>query len=474
MSLDWLRAFAIAAAAAVVAPALGAQPSLADALAEADRGAYGNRIAAASTRAADAAALAPLRGILPTVRVEAGYIRTTDPIGAFGSTLRQRTITQADFAPDRLNYPSAVGNYQGGVVIEQPLFNADAWAGRQAAERAADASEAQQEWTRLSTRADVVRAWYGAVFASERVNSLTDAQRAARAHVAQAESMLREGLVTKSDVLLAAVRAGDLDAQLAEAEGAAINAHRQLAVLLGREGGDRGVGPAPGVALPSADRIRAVLAADTADVPVRRRADIAAAEQGVRAARADARRARSVYLPRLNTFARYDWNSPDALYAGDENWTVGVMASWNLFAGASDVSDVRATSHRAERARAASDAAHARARLEIEESRTALAVALTRLTIAERAADQSAEAHRIVARKYSGGLATVVELLDAQAVETGSALGLAGARYAAIAAAAERRRALGQDPGTIAVLDEGAPVAGHAAPDDTTIDQPSR
>jgi outer membrane protein len=473
MSFVWQRAFAIAAAAAVAAPAIGAQQSLADALAEADRGAYGNRVAAASTRAADAAALAPLRGILPSVRVEAGYIRTTDPIGAFGSTLRQRAITQADFAPDRLNYPSAVGNYQGGVVIEQPLFNADAWAGRQAAERAADASEAQQEWTRLSTRADVVRAWYGAVFASERVNSLTAAQRAARAHLAQAESMLREGLVTKSDVLLAAVRAGDLDAQLAEAEGAAINARRQLAVLLGREGGDR-VGPAPGVALPSAERIRAVLAADTVDVPVTRRADVTAAEQGVRAARADALRARSIYLPRLNTFARYDWNSADALYAGDENWTVGVMASWNLFAGASDVSDVRATSHRAERARAASDAAHARARLEVEETKTALAVALTRLTIAERAADQSAEAHRIVARKYSGGLATVVELLDAQAVETGSALGLAGARYGVIAAAAERRRALGLDPGTIAVLEDGAPIAGHAVPDDTTIDQPSR
>ena len=474
MSLVWLRALTIAAAAAVAAPAIGAQQSLADALAEADRGAFGNRMAAASTRAADAAALAPLGGILPTVRVEAGYIRTTDPIGAFGSTLRQRTITQADFAPDRLNYPSAVGNYQGGIVIEQPLFNADAWAGRQAAERAADASDAVQEWTRLSTRADVVRAWYGAIFAAERVTSLTAARRAARAHVSQAESMLREGLVTKSDVLLADVRAGDLDAQLAEAEGAAINARRQLAMLLGREAGDQSIGPAPGVALPSAERIRAVLAADTADIPVRRRADVTAAEQGVRAARADALRARSIYLPRLNTFARYDWNSAGALYAGDENWTVGVMASWKVFSGASDVSDVRATSHRAESARAASDAAHARARLEVEESRTALTVALTRLTIAERAADQSAEAHRIVARKYSGGLATVVELLDAQAVETGSALGLAGARYAVIAAAADRRRALGLDPGTIAMLEEGGPVAGHAVPDETTIDQPSR
>ena len=105
-------ALAVGLAVLLARPA-AAQQTLADALRAADRGAFGNRIAAGAAHAASAQALAPLRGILPSVRVEAGYVRTTDPIGAFGSTLRQRTITQADFAPDRLNYPSAVGNYQG-------------------------------------------------------------------------------------------------------------------------------------------------------------------------------------------------------------------------------------------------------------------------------------------------------------------------------------------------------------------------
>jgi outer membrane protein TolC len=465
-----LRALALLVAMSVAVPAF-AQSSLAEALAEADRAGYGNRVAAASARAAAAGALAPYRGILPSVRVEAGYIRTTDPIGAFGSTLRQRTITEADFAPDRLNYPSAVGNYQGGVVIEQPLFNADAWAGREAAASLAGASRAQQEWTRLATRGDVVRAWYGAILASERVTTLAVSARAAHAHVAQAEAMLREGLVTKSDALLAAVRAGEIDAQLAEAEGGASNARRQLAVLLGRgAGGALSAAPEPHRVLPDADRIREVVAGDTADLPPRPRADVAAADRSVGAAKADALRARSVYLPRINSFARYDWNSPDGLYAGDENWTVGVVASWSIFAGAGDLADVRASASRAESARAAADAVRARAQLELEETRTTLAVALARLTIAERAVRQSEEAHRIVEKKYAGGLATVVELLDAQAVETGSALGLAGARYAAIAAAADRRRALGLDPGTIAELEGGAaPVARRPSPDDTTL-----
>ena len=81
------------------------------------------------------------------------------------------------------------------------------------------------------------------------------------------------------------------------------------------------------------------------------------------------------------------------------------MASWSPLAGASELADVEATAGRAQAAQAQAEAARANARLEIEQTRTALSVALTRLDIAEHAAAQSAEAHRIVSRKYSGGLA---------------------------------------------------------------------
>jgi outer membrane protein TolC len=152
------------------------------------------------------------------------------------------------------------------------------------------------------------------------------------------------------------------------------------------------------------------------------------------------------------------------------------MATWQPFAGARDLADVRATAAQRSAAQAQAEAAQANARLEDEQTRTTLAVALTRLAIAERAGVQSAEAHRIVGRKYEGGLATVVELLDAQAVETQSALALSQARWGAIAAAAERRRALGRDPATLETLDESAPTAVHddAVPGPAPRDQPER
>ncbi len=452
-------ALALTAFVITVAPRhAAAQLTLRQAFGQADHAAYANRAAAGNADAQAGQTLAPLKGILPTVRFEAGYIRTTDPIGAFGIDLRQRIVTPADFAPDRLNHPDAVGNYQGGIVLEQPIFNADAWTGRRAATLAAGATRAAEEWTRLTTRVDVVRAYYGAVLASERVATLQAAARAAHAHVNQAQSMVRQGLVTNSDALLASVRAGDIDAQLAEAEGAATSARRQLAVVLGGDGTQSPTAITSPNALPSDDRIRAVVSADTAVIPIQPRADVRAATTGSDAARADALRARAAYLPRINSFARYDWNSAARLYGGDKNWTAGVMASWSLFAGAGDLADMQTTSGRAAAAQAQADGAMAQARVDVEQTRTALAVALTRLTIAERGATQSAEAHRIVARKYDGGLASVVELLDAQATETQSALALSQARYVAITAAAERRRAIGGDPASLAALDDSTPA----------------
>ncbi len=448
------RAWLVACFGLAAAPAAAQQLTLAEALRRADGGAYANRIAAGQHADRAGQRQTALRGILPTLRAEGGFVRTTEPLGAFAATLRQREVSLASFDPARLNYPPPTGNWGAALVAEVPLVNLDAWAGRRAADHGAAAGAAAGEWTRLGTRTDVIRAYYGAVLATERVATLTAAAAAAHGHVRQAEAMVREGLVTRSDALLAAVRAGEVDAQLAEAHADAQDARRQLAVLLGAPAETSFVLPA---SLPAADRIRAITASDTAAAVLAARADVDAAARGLAAAQADAFRAKSAYLPRVNSFARLDWNSPSGLYAGDDSWTVGLMLSWTPFAGGSEIGDIRSAGGREAAARAMADAAAARAELELAQTRAALQVALARLDIAERGVAQSAEAHRIVTRKYEGGLAGVVELLDAAATETASALGYAHARFATIAAAAARRRATGGDPGTLATLDPPGP-----------------
>lgn len=415
--------------------------SLADAFHRADSAAYANRISAGEAQARGAQATAALQGILPTLRAEAGYLRSNEPLTAFGVTLRQRGVTLASFDPASLNYPAAVSNWNGGLVAEVPLINVDAWLGRSAAASAADAAEATRGWTRETTRADVVRAYFGAILAAEQVTTLVAGAAAAQAELRQAQAMVANGLATRSDALLASVHAGQLDAQLLAARGEATIAHQRLAALLGQPD-DTAFTLAD--SLPSAASIRS-LADGTQHDSASARLDLTAARLGVAAARGDMKRANAKYLPRLNGFGRYDWNSADQPFGGPGAYTIGIMASWSPFAGASEIAERQAARGRLQAASAGAEAAQAAARLEREATTTRSMVALAQLGIAEVAVEQASEAHRIVARKYAGGLATVAELIGAASTETQARLGLAEARYQAIVADAAARQASGRD-----------------------------
>jgi len=448
MSMAYGVALGVILVAGTVTLVAAQSLSLGEALDRADQLAYSNRIAGGETQVRSGDKTSALAGVLPTLRAEGGYTRTTDPLGAFGTILRQRAVTPAAFDPAALNHPATQSMYAGALVVEQPLFNADAWLGRAAASSAAAASAANARWTRESVRADVVRAYFGSILSGFQVRTLEAASRAAHGHARQAELMVTNGMVTRSDALLASVRAGEVDAQLAVARGESANARRRLALLLGDPASAAAALPE---SLPTPARIRALIRPDS--LSLEERQDVAAATHAWDASRRDVWRARSRYVPRVNSFARYDWYA-DGFFAGEKSWTVGVMAVWTPFQGASEIGDMQAAKGREASARAMAEAATHQARVEMAARQTDLEVALTRLDIAERAVDQSREAHRIVSRKYEGGLATVVELLDAQATETSSQLGLSLVQYQIIVAEADRRKAFGVSIASLTALEE--------------------
>lgn len=424
--------------------------SLGDAMRRADSAAYANRIAVGEAGARSGQATAALQGILPTLRVEGGFTRTDDPLGAFGFLLRQRAVTAASFDPARLNSPLALNNWSSGLVAEVPLVNVDAWYARGASQAARDAGKVMSGWIREASRVDVVRSYYGAVLAGEQVRALEQASAAAHGHLKQAESMVANGLATRSDALLAGVQAGQLDADLIAARNNAALSRKRLALLLGTPGDTAFLLPD---SLPGAVRIRAFVAGANA-AESGERLDLRATRHQLIAAERDARRATARFLPRVNAFGRYDWNAPSSLFGGDQSFTIGLMASWTPFAGAGVLGDRQAARARVDIARARLEAAEAAAALEREATARNVEVALARMAISENAVRQAEEAHRIVARKYSGGLATVAELLGASATETATRMGLADARFQAIVAEADRRQATGGDLLALSALEE--------------------
>ncbi len=447
------------AAAQVPTPRTDAAPTirLAAALAEAERQAFPNRQATFSNEEERAKARLPWKGLLPSARIEAGVVRTTDPIGAFGSTLRQGLVTPAAFDPARLNHPDAITNAQGGLVLEVPLLNADAVSGLRAARAGVTASDASREWTAVTIRMEVVRAYFGGALAAEKEAALESARSAADAMLREVQALVRQGMVTKADALQAEVRSSDVASQLFAAENDRVTAERSFALLLGRSQGPLIQLP---TTLPGADVVRAMAVRDTISAPtagdsrVEDRADIRAGRAAIKAASADRARATATLLPRLNAFARTDWNAAHVPFDGQRNWTAGIVASWALFSGGSELADRSSAIARQERAQSALEASLASSAMETDAARRGVVVLLHRLDLAQRAAEASREAERIVLKRYTGGLATIAEVLGAQAAATSAALGDAAARYALIDAMAVLRRATGADPATLSELDD--------------------
>jgi outer membrane protein TolC len=217
--------------------------------------------------------------------------------------------------------------------------------------------------------------------------------------------------------------------------------------------------------LPAGETIATLARATRSATALRLRDDVQAAQLRSKAALQDVARAKALYIPRINSFARYDWNAPNRAFTGTNNWTIGIMASWTPFAGAHELAEMQATGGRRQAAEAGRDGAEAQAQLDLAQSAVALDVGIARLEIAQRSQQQSVDAHRIVARRYAAGLATIVELLDAAAAETASRLNEVAARYALINAVAARQRAIGADLSELRVLD-AASVAARSNPNE--------
>jgi outer membrane protein TolC len=358
-------------------------------------------------RAREADAFGAAAAFLPSVSVELGGMRTDDPVAAFGTRLRQGRFQQADFALGALNFPDPIGDVSTTLGVEQPVFQPEALLARRSARAAAEAGRHAEERAGQVVAFEVVRAYFGARLAGDRVTVLEESQAAAAGTLRQVERLRREGVVTVVDDHLARSRVSELESAVAGARAGRAAAHDNLLQLLGLD---------PGAAVALTDSLAP---GDEPGAPEGLRADLAALQAGVRAGDAQVSRARSQWLPSVAAFGSLQWHDDGlGIASGPRRWTAGLMIRWLPFRGLADVGALR---------RAQADRAAARARLEVAERRAA------------------AEA-RAAAARYDAGAATISELLAVRAAESSQRLALLQARYQARVAEAALTLARGGTP----------------------------
>lgn len=396
------------------------------------------RAAHFQAEAARSGATAAALHYLPSVTVEEHWSRSTMPVTTFMMKLNQGRFTDQDFATSRLNNPAPVSDFKSAVTVEQPLFMPAAWAAQRTARHGAERLTALADQTREQIGFQIFQHYLAILKAKALLQAAEKAVDEARESRRQAMVRTKAGLGLKSDELRAETHLANTEQEAISAANTLTLARMQLALAIGGQDGDQvDAGAAIMIKLPEQQPALLV------QLALRHRRDLLAAERGKDQADAALTESRAGYLPSIGAFGSWQMNDHSRPLGQEHDaWITGVTLRWNLFDGFRTWH----TNSQARSSRAAAVELLEQTRKEIgyqvHEAWLRRLEAEKRLTVARAAVSAAEEATRILSKRFDNALATMLELLDAQAtlnqaratlVENEAALQLATGRihYAA-------------------------------------------
>jgi outer membrane protein len=374
---------------------------------------------------------------LPKLTASVNPVRTDDALNAFGLKLSQRKATFNDFgigqftgpdslgvAPNSLDHPAAVNNFNTRLQAELPLYTGGLIEGNiEKAQAYIKAAQNGDAAARQRVIFNVLQAYQGVHAARAFVGVAKKAETATAAMVKMIDNLVNEGVVVKSDLLSAQVRLQNVRIQLLQANNAEVAALDQLHILLGiplSQPLDVGAPVVPSAIPGSAADLRALALTDNPGLKAMRD-QLDASEAGVKIAKAG-------LYPQIGLMVRQDWNDSNVGF-GASSYTVGASLSWTAFDG-------KVTRGAVDQAMASHDEQQARLLqaengvvLQVDEARRKADEAQFRLAALRLAVTSANAAADLVKKRYANGVATIVELLGAEAQQDKTRADVVAAEY---------------------------------------------
>jgi outer membrane protein len=384
---------------------------------------------------------------LPTVNFSETYNFSDSPSQVFMSKLNQRVFTAQDFLLNNLNNPNAYGNFQTGLVMRQPLFQAgEAYLGYKQAQLGREMAAAYILNARQQLLFRVTQAYFGLQLAQANLAVVQQAHRTATEHLHIAQTRFKAGTVVHSDVLSAEVHLAKLTQEEMTAASQVKIAKSALGTVLGlQEAGERPLAPAP--------KEPALLPAgldDLKQTAQEKRPDLKQLELAARVAQQEYSKARLNYLPRLHVVAEYDVDQRRLFGSSADSYTVMALLNFNLFNGLADLAKVRETRAKESQARDLKRDLEDRVRHQVTEAILNLKTAHERLKVAKAAVVQAREGLRLIRLRYQSGLTILVDLLNGEDALKNAELSQVGALFDTYLAQAGLELALGTISGPVA------------------------
>ncbi len=392
-----------------------------------------HRLAEAIAREAGARATVRVRESAdrPTVSLSGGYTRTNH--------VEEFSVPQPPGVLQVI-YPDVPDNLFSRVAMQWPIYTGGRTdALQRAAEAEARAVGSDVQATRADLRLEVVRAYWALATAHESQRVLDEAVSRADADVRDVRVRFDNGLIPPNEVSSAEAQRSRQQVQQIEARNLRSSAMEDLRRLTGITGEIEIAEPLEAPQPPG------VIASAQASPRAERQAQadrIIAADERRRAAEAGRR-------PTVSVIGAVDYAKPNPSIfprtdIWQESWELGVSANWTLWDGGRTAAEVLEAEAAATAARARLEELDSLFALEIRQRSLDLDSARAAVIAAGDGVRSAAEARRVVAERYTVGVATSTEVLDAQLALLQAELDRTRALAAIRLAEARLDRALGR------------------------------
>jgi len=369
-------------------------------------------IARAGNLDARASATLARTALFPQLTFTEDISRGNDPVYAFGTRLRQRQFTQADFALNALNFPQPIGNFStrfSGQWLAFDSFKTQKEIHRADLFKQSSSSSAMAVDQQIVFR--VVGAYQQVLYAQREIAVAQHEQETAAALLSSVEEHVKAGLAVESDRMSAQVNGSARKEELIAAQGDLELAWAALREAMG----------APDLKATELKPIephsfpQGILEEEMATA-AKTRPDLRALGQAQSAQGSALGAAKSDFGPRVSAYGNWEEDQSSIGGSGGNNWVAGVQISIDILPIGKRAQLARESAAK-QKIDAQVAATQQHLRLEVSQAHIHRQTAALQLETAHAALDQSAESLRILKNRYGAGLATITDLLRAEDAE---------------------------------------------------------
>ena len=366
-------------------------------------------VARADGQEAKAAATQARTQLLPQMNFTEDISRGNDPVYAFGTRLRQRQFTEANFALNALNSPQPIGNFATRFSGTWTAFDSFK---TQREIRRADFLKAGASLSAKTVDQQIVMqvvvAYQQVLYAQREIDVARHEQETATALSASVEEHVEAGLAVESDRMSALVNGSARKEELIAAQGDLELAWAQLREAMGIPDLQvlelKLIEPHVFSALPLEQEIA------TAE---KARPDLKSLGKARQAQGLALGAAKSDFGPRVSAYGNWEEDRTSLAGTGGNNWVAGVQISVDILPTGKHAQLARESAAK-QRIDAQLTTSVQHVRLEVTQAYIHRQTAELTLETARAAMDESAESIRIVKNRYNAGLATITDLLRAE------------------------------------------------------------